>query len=502
MTETQITLNTDTRKSRTIKPIPYLERVNWTSKFQMKYLKKKGYKIKSLNVSSTDILWYTNRTLAKIFIRANNSYLKQQKMLIHLYTSTDWLTIYEFFYPLKGVLKQLKSFTIGLDPYSIWKKKFNNMLMKTKRLSYFEDLLSNKRQKASSGMEIWPLKRVQSFKFSQSVDLKVFSDIRHLSIKVDSLNKDLTLPPKLKEISIIDRNPPSKNDGNITKFNSLIKSISILKELVKVDLVLPFTDYYKHFFEAPIVKELIVNLHVSVSSIIDSEETQMLIKKFIQNTGSRVVINPKNVGTDRLFELFSFIEENYNDYNGLFYVEALSFNFHSKKENQDKMIEFYTKTYKNVNELSFKFSTNSMDCFTPWRRENWKKIFMLAYEKAREINGLKIRFDVEFVDGIHAETLDKIVTIFISLIEQESIETEIIEKKGLLIELNINASDSKKEKGLTEFLDRVLKVSRKINVLICRINYRYLLGSYQSIAEVLRESKDSNVLKHFVLMDK
>ena len=99
-------------------------------------------------------------------------------------------------------------------------------------------------------------------------------------------------------------------------------------------------------------------------------------------------------------------------------MEALSYDFHSKKENQDRIIEFYTRTYKNINELSFQFSTNSMDCFIPWRRENLKKILMLAYEKAREINGLKIRFNIEFFNDIHAETLDKIIEIFASLIEQ------------------------------------------------------------------------------------
>ena len=498
MTSSLISQVTNTNNIRKIKPIPYKQRVIWTSQERMIFWKKKGYKIKSLMIPSVN-LFFKQTLWDKIFIRPKTTFFKSQKTLICLLTCEYWLVFYYIFFPLQNVMRQLRIFSVGINPYHFKRKKLKKMLLKMKCLLHFEDLNRYKIDKTKKDFKVWPFRQVCSYKFSQNLNLNAFPALQFLSIDIKYLIRDIKLPVKLKEITLIDQEPLFRGTGGVpARYDNIIKNLNQLENLKKVNINFPFKDYYKSIFEVINLRGLTIKLSVDIGSLVDSGDLQNLIKGFVERTKSKVIIIPRNRENDKYMQLLTLLEQKSNEYNNLFYMENLSFNFHSQRHIQDRIIEYYKNAYKSVNVIDFSLSTNSLDFFTTWRKDNWKKIISFSYEKAKEIERLKLRYTIEFVDSIQAETLDKMIDIFTSLIEQNNVEKETIEKKDFCVELIIKIDTLKNERGLIELLTKSLNVSKKIDFLSCDLN-KSLNDQYNKIAKVLRIYKRSGILKHFVL---
>jgi len=489
-----MTSSSTTTLSSQIKPIPRRHTVILESTRQLKRLQAKQIKIRTLKIPHIDI-FYIYKVLGKVFVRPSSKYLKSLKTLRYLHCPRFWLTIVWIFSPLQNILAHLQGLSVGIYPRHSRIRTLRKFINRIRHLHRFEDFLRHEPNKNVPTLKLCPSRHVKSYIFSPNINLRSFPGIQKLVMHIPIVNIRVPkLPRSLEEISLIDQGPQSQVDIS-QRFCALVKQLNSLEDLKSIILVFPFKDYYQKAFSMLTVKNLEIKLVIDIGSLIETQSILSDIKNFIKRSGSKIILAPRNCSTEKYISLLYFLEKNFDEYQKSFYLEKLTFNFHSLYEIQNRVINYYSKMYSTINEIAFSYNINSLDWFNEWRIENWQKMLGLIYEHAGNMSSFKVVYNIIFVDAIHEATLSRIIEQAAELTRP----SENKEKRDFIIEVNISSDLSTSCQGLVKFVGKLLKACGPVNILTCGLDNKAYMKYHDDVLDVLQENKNSGSLKRFVI---
>lgn len=482
-----------TQESRSIKPIPRLHAVTLAS-YKFRTLRKRRPKIRTLKIPDIEVFYISTGLYGvhKIFMRPGRSYFKSLKTLTGLEIRKLWMAALWTFSALQNQLCNLRRFIIGVNPDHSRLSKFSKFTNKMKRLCYFNDSFRAIPNRTHRALRLWPCRYTKEINFSPNVDIRGFPKLKALEIMIPPLSlTDLHLPNTLEEVTLIDSGPLSQTDYG-HKFSLLLKELNTLPNLKNVDLFIPFKSYYQRAFKDLKVNNLTVRLSTEVGSFMEKNVVES-VKEFINRTNSKVAFIPRNYTNQQYVDLLYFFEMHYEEYKKSFYLERLSFNFHSLYGVQNRVINYYTKMSESVQQINFALDINSLDWFHAWRMESWKKMSELL---AGNTGHIKIIYNIKFNNEINKKTLSEMIEVAASLLQLMFINKG--EQSNSVVEVNIVVDCPKDIEGLTLHLEKSFFGMRNIDLVACKLDAK-MKGQYGEVARVLRRLKEDKSISKFVV---
>ena len=483
-------------KHAAIKPIIFIYSVKLTSKSQLKALQKKRRKIRKLDISEAEMFY--SYTIVNVFTRPSTAFLRSLKTLMALRTTSySWMTVQKVFSSALNIISRLRKFTVGIQPRYSKLKVLAKFINTMKNLNSFEDSNRAIANKDSYLLNIWPCLGVKRYNYSPNVNVSAFPRIKHLSISVPVLNLiGLKFQNSLREISLIDHESQGQTDFG-HKFYLIMKELIKYSNLTNLNLVFPFKVYYQRAFKDLKNDNLTVNLVTDIDSLLDSKTTLSDIKTFIRRTHSKVILGPRNCSNEKYLALLYLLEEKYIEYNESFFVNALSFNFHSPFEVQNRVSLYFHKMSTTIEKITFNCSMNSLDWFTAWRIENWRTMIDNIFKNPGRLEKLTVAYNIAFTDNLYKDTFYKIIEEAVYPLKRIASQGESNDMVHL--EINVLVEHLKSSDELNMFLERCVRDFEGEKTVKVMLDKYYSANNDEEVSKALRNLKNRGVINGFII---